>query len=115
MDLKIWLGKKDILYILDHTMHLVKATLIDLKKPEEVANRVIEMWFSQGMPRIMEVLTDNGNEFTGQDTISKTCQKLNIKHETTARYNPQQNSAYESIHAVIKIVIKYRADNGSRQ
>ena len=89
------------MYILDHATHLVKAALIDSKKPEEVANRVIEMWYGQGMPRIKKVLNENGNEFTGQDTISKACQKLNIKHETTAGYNPQQNGACERIHAVI--------------
>ena len=91
------MGKKDILYILDHATHLVKARLIHSKKPEEVANRVIEMWFSQGMPQIKKVLTDNGNEFTGQDTISKTCQKVNNKNKTTAGYNPQQNDACEHI------------------
>ena len=46
MDLKIRKpsGKKDILYILDHATHLVKSSLIDTKRPEEIADKVLRMW-----------------------------------------------------------------------
>ena len=101
MDLKIRPGRKDILYILDHATHYVKADFIDSKMPEEIANKIIEMWFSAGLPRIKKMISDNGNEFTGEHTMSAACQKLNIKHETTAAYTPQQNGACERIHAVI--------------
>ena len=95
MDLKIRHGRKDVLYVLDHATHHVKSTLIDSKKPEEIANKLIEMWYCLGLPRIKKVISDNGTEFTGQDTISAACQKLNIKHETTAAYTPQQNGVCE--------------------
>ena len=101
MDLKIRQGGKYILYVLDQATHHVKLTLIDSKKPEEIANKLIEMWYCLGLPRIKKVVSDNGTEFTGKDTISAACQKLNIKHETTAAYTPQQNGACERVHAVV--------------
>ena len=43
MDLKIrhTKGKKDILYLLDNATHLVKASLIDTKRPEEIGQKVL--------------------------------------------------------------------------
>ena len=53
-----------------------------------------------GLPRIKKILTDNGTEFVGKN-LSTLCQRLNIRHETTAAYNPQKNGAIERIHSVI--------------
>ena len=52
------------------------------------------------MPFIKCVLSDNGKEFTEAPMI-QMMEMLNIKHEVTAAYTPQQNGGIERIHAIV--------------
>ena len=101
MDLKIrTTNGKDILYILDHATSFILATLINNKKPETIAAAVNRVWYAHGMPFIKCVLSDNGKEFTEAPMI-QMMEMLNIKHEVTAAYTPQQNGGIERIHAIV--------------
>lgn len=105
MDLKVRSrnGKgRDILYLLDHATSFIVAEFISNKKPETIASSINHLWFAWSMPFINSALSDNGSEFTNSPMI-EVLEMLNIKHEVTAGFTPQQNGGIERIHAVVDL------------
>ena len=104
-DLKIRSAKgkgRDILYLLDHATSFILAEFISNKKPETIAKVLNNMWYSRSFPFIKTLLSDNGNEFTGSPMI-EVLEMLNVKHEVTAGFTPQQNGGVERIHAIVDL------------
>ena len=101
MDLKISSGKdKNILYILDLFSNFVVAEIIDSKKPEHIAEKLLQSWYSKGFPNIGTLVTDCGNEFISGEMIH-LCERLNIRHRTGPPRTPQYNGQCERIHAIV--------------
>ena len=100
-DLKIRTGKgkRDVLWIVDLATGFARSTIINNKTPEEVSKKLISAWYGAGYPRIEELITDNGPEFTDQP-FTQLLQRLNIKHTVTSGYTPEQNGVCERIHGI---------------
>ena len=101
MDLKISSGTdKDILYVLDLFSNFVVAEIIDSKRPEHIAEKLMQSWYSKGFPNIGTLVTDCGNEFISGEMVH-LCEKLNIRHRTGPPRTPQYNGQCERIHAIV--------------
>ena len=102
-DLKI-AGKnssdKDILYIIDMFSNYVLADTIDSKRPAQIVEKFLELWYSRGLPRIKTLITDCGSEFLGND-MERFVEHLNIKHITTVPRTPAMNGQCERVHALV--------------
>ena len=114
-DLKIRSAKgkgRDILYLLDHATSFILAEFIPNKKPETIAKVLNNMWYSRSFPFIKTLLSDNGNEFTGSPMI-EVLEMLNVKHEVTAGFTPQQNGGVERIHAIVDLNMEMLMDGST--
>ena len=101
MDLKISSGNdKNILYILDLFSNFVVAEMIDSKKPEHIAEKLLQSWYSKGFPNIGTLVSDCGSEFISGEMIH-LCERLNIRHRTGPPRTPQYNGQCERIHAIV--------------
>ena len=100
------------MYILDHATSFILADFIPNKKPETIARILNNVWFSRSFPFIKTLLSDNGNEFTGSPMI-EVLEMLNVKHEVTAGYTPQQNGGIERIHAVVDLNMEMLMDGSN--
>ena len=101
VDLKISSGnEKNILYILDLFSNFVVAELIDSKKPEHIAEKLLDCWYAKGFPNIATLVSDCGNEFISGEMVH-LCERLNIRHRTGPPRTPQYNGQCERIHAIV--------------
>ena len=100
MDLKISEGSEaNILYMVDVATSYVLAVVIENKTPAHIAQKIFEKWYGNSYPRIKQIITDNGLEFTGGPMV-EFMQYMNIKHKTSVALTPEQNGVCERIHAV---------------
>ena len=93
-------GRKDILYMMDHATSFIVASFIENKKPETIATAIVNSWFGRSLPFIKTLLSDNGSEFVASPMI-EVLELLNIRHEVTAGFTPQQNGSVERAHAIV--------------
>ena len=81
MDLKISEGSEaNILYMVDVATSYVLAVVIENKTPAHIAQKIFEKWYGNSYPRIKQIITDNGLEFTGGPMV-EFMQYMNIKHK----------------------------------
>ena len=103
MDLKKWKDKW-ILHIIDVWSRYTMSVIILRKTAREVLNKVLQYWISVfGIMRC--VLTDNGGEFTSEET-REVASILDVKLCTTAADSPFQNGLCERNHAVIDNMLR---------
>ena len=100
IDLKIRHGDRPILYAVDNATNYVAACILDNKTPEEVATKFVRLWFGRGLPCILNLVSDNGLEFTGKPMID-LLRQLGINHIVGSPYHPEQNGLMERIHAIV--------------
>jgi transposase InsO family protein len=86
-------GKKFVLTMTDAFTKFAKATVIDNKSAQTVAQAIFDTWISFiGVPH--QIHTDQGKEFVNE--VCKTlCTELLITHTKTAAYHPQANAQAE--------------------
>jgi transposase InsO family protein len=86
-------GKKFVLTMTDAFTKFAKATVIDNKSAQTVAQAIFDTWISFiGVPH--QIHTDQGKEFVNE--VCKTlCTELLITHTRTAAYHPQANAQAE--------------------
>ena len=99
MDLKKWRGKW-ILHMIDMFSRFSVSVFIDRKRPSEVINKVFLCWIGAGFGVMESMLTDNGGEFSSDET-REVASILNIEVCTTAAESPFQNGLCERNHAVV--------------
>ena len=102
MDLKIWKGKP-ILYMIDCFTRYTVATFIKAKTPEEVVRAFMTHWVRY-FQKPSEIITDQGNEFTGS-IMMEAMSKLDIICHTTAAYSPWSNGLCERNHYLVDNIL----------
>ena len=109
MDIKFLNGKM-ILHLIDHLTRYSAAALLNSKKPEEIVNKIFQIWICVFGPP-SKFLSDNGGEFNN-DLFRELCGKYNIIVKTTAAEAPWSNGLCERHNAVLAdTVIKTMADS----
>ena len=101
-DLKIRSNGKSILYLTDYATSFTLATLIDTKTCKEITEKIIMLWYGQGLPRIGMLLTDNGLEFNGIQ-LNEFLSRFNTVKRNTSPYHPEMNGKCERIHALVDL------------
>jgi Integrase core domain len=97
-------NKKFILCLTDAFTEYVELVTIPNKEAFTVATAILNWGICRfGLP--LEVVTDQGKEFTNQ-MAQQLLKSLNIKHTTTSSYHPQCNSQAEVCN---KTIAKYLA------
>ncbi len=89
---------------IDTITNLVKIAQIFEKSSYHVATRFEHTWLSQ-YPKPMQVIHDNGAEFT-RFAFQHLLRLLNIKPVPTTNKNPQANAIFEQIHQTVATVLK---------
>ena len=109
MDLKKFQGRW-ILHLIDHLSRFSAACFLQSKNPEEVIDKIFQIWISIfGPPK--RFLSDNGGEFSNQQFHS-LCESFNITVMTTAAEAPWSNGLCERHNAVLADMLeKTVADN----
>ncbi len=102
MDLKIWKGKP-ILYMIDCFTRYTVATFLKSKTPEEVVRAFMTHWVRY-FQKPREIITDQGNEFTGS-IMMEAMSKLDIICHTTAAYSPWSNGLCERNHYLVDNIL----------
>ena len=102
----------DILYMLDHATSFIFAEFNPNKKPEAIARVLNNMWYARSFPYSKTLLSDNGNGFNGSPMI-EVLEMLNVKHEVTAGFTPQQNGLVERIHAIVDLNMEMLMDGST--
>ena len=102
MDLKIWKGKP-ILYMIDCFTRYTVATFLKSKTPEEVVRAFMTHWVRY-FQKPREIITDQGNEFTGS-IMMEAMSKLDIICHTTAAYSPWSNGLCERNHYLVDSIL----------
>lgn len=98
MDLKSWSGRW-ILHIIDMWSRLTVSKFIPRKKPSDVIDTIMLHWVGAGYGVMQAMLTDNGGEFTSEES-REVASILNVQVCTTAAESPFQNGLCERVHAV---------------
>lgn len=75
------------------------SVFIERKKPGEVIDKIMTHWVGAGFGVMEAILTDNGGEFSSDET-REVASILNVEVCTTAAQSPFQNGLCERIHAV---------------
>ena len=101
-DLKIRSDGKSILYLVDYATSFVLATFIDSKSCTEITEKIIMMWYGNGLPRIGMLLTDNGAEFNGIQ-LNEFLSRFNTVKRNTSPYHPEMNGKCERIHGLVDL------------
>ena len=73
---------------------LTVSKLIDRKKPSEVIDKIMIHWVGAGFGIMQSILSDNGGEFSSDETREVTS-VLNVEVCTTAAESPFQNGLCE--------------------
>ncbi len=102
MDLKIWKGIP-ILYMIDCFTRFTVGTILKAKTPEEVVRAFMTHWVRY-FQKPKEIITDQGNEFTGS-IMMEAMSKLDITIHTTAAYSPWSNGLCERNHALVDSIL----------
>ena len=98
MDLKKW-GNKWILHLIDMWSRFTVSVFINRKTPNEIIDKIMMHWIGAGFGVMESVFTDNGGEFSSEET-REVSSILNIEVATTAADSPFQNGLCEKIHSV---------------
>ena len=110
MDLKQW-EDRWILHLIDMFTRLTVSVFVQRKKPDEIINKIMTHWVGAGFGVMEGILTDNGGEFSSEET-REVCSVLNVVAATTAAQSPFQNGLCERVHSVTDMMLlKLRADN----
>ena len=108
MDIKFLNGKM-ILHLIDHLTRYSAAAILSSKKPEEIINKIFQIWISVFGPP-SKFFSDNGGEFNNE-LFRTLCEKYNITVKTTAAEAPWSNGLCERHNAVLaETVLKTMAD-----
>ena len=78
---------------------LTISVFIDRKMPSIIIDNIMLHWVGAGFGIMESILTDNGGEFSSEET-REVASILNIEVCTTAAYSPFQNGLCERIHSV---------------
>ena len=106
MDLKMFEGKW-ILHLIDHLSRFSAASFINSKNPEEIIQKIFEIWISVfGPPQ--RFLSDNGGEFINKQFLDM-CEQFNITVMTTAAEAPWSNGLCERHNAVLADMLQKTA------
>ena len=98
MDLKKW-GSRWILHLVDMWSRLTVSVFIERKKQTDVIDKIMQHWIGAGLGVTEGILSDNGSEFSAEET-RKVASLLNLEVCTTAANSPFQNGLCERIHYV---------------
>ena len=101
-DLKIRSNGKSILYLVDYATSYALATFIDTKTCREITEKIIMLWYGNGLPRIGMLLTDNGLEFNGIQ-LNEFLSRFNTVKRNTSPYHPEMNGKCERIHSLVDL------------
>jgi putative transposase len=92
-------GKKFILVITDAFTKYVELVATENKEADTIANHIFNNWICRfGIP--VELVTDQGKEFTAQ-VCSRLWSKLEMIHSTTTARHPQTNAQAEVVNKTI--------------
>ena len=103
--------KKFILCLNDAFTKYVKLVMIPNKKAFTVATAILNRWIC-GFGLHLEIVTDQGKEFTNQ-MASQLFKNLDIRHSTTSSYHPQCNSQAEVCNKTIAKYISAFVDSST--
>lgn len=103
MDLKKW-GDKWILHMIDMFTRFSVSVFISRKRPSDVIDKVMKCWVGAGFGVMQAVLTDNGGEFSSDET-REFASILDVRVCTTAANSPFQNGLCERNHAVVDMML----------
>ena len=103
MDLKKWRNRW-ILHLTDMFSRFSVYVFIDIKKPSEVIDKIMTCWIGAAFGVMESILTDNGGEFSSDET-REVASILNVEVCTTAAESPFQNGLCERNHAVTDMML----------
>ncbi len=86
------------------TTNLVILVCIDTKSSNAIAGKFVKTWLAQ-YPRLVQVVHDNGGEFTRYAFARLRC-GLGIKDVPTTNKNPWSNAIYKHMHQTMVAVLK---------
>ena len=110
MDIKFLNGKM-ILHLIDHLSRYSAAAIINSKRPDEIVNKIFQIWISVFGPP-SKFFSDNGGEFNNEK-FREMCERFNITVKTTAAEAPWSNGLCERHNAVLgDMVEKTMAESG---
>ena len=110
MDLKKW-ENKWILHLIDMFTRFTVSVFVERKTPSEIIDKIMLHWVGAGFGVMEGILTDNGGEFSSDET-REVCSVLNVFTNTTAAESPFQNGLCERVHSVTDMMLlKLRADH----
>ncbi len=98
MDLKRWAGEY-ILNLIDMWLRLTVSVFLKHKKPCEVIDKILMHWVGAGYGLMGAILSDNGEEFSS-DESKEVASVLNMILLTTAAESPFQNGLCEREHSI---------------
>ncbi len=107
----LWTAKADhfngefyALTYIDTFTNLVELVCIDTKSSDAIARKFENTWLAK-YPRLVQVVHDNGGNFTGY-AFASLLHVLRIKDISTTSKNPQLNAVCEHIHQTMATVLK---------
>ena len=101
-DLKSW-KTGWILHLIDMHTRYTRSVPVTRKKATEILDRILKDWVAIfGVMR--KLLTDNGGEFTAEET-REVASHLNVVKYTTAAEAPWQNGLCEKVHQVTDMIL----------
>ena len=110
MDLKQW-QRKWILHLVDMFTRFTVSVFIERKRTSDVIDKIMMNWVGAGFGVMEGILTDNGGEFSSDET-REVSSILNVILNTTAAESPFQNGLCERIHAVTDtMLLKLQAEH----
>ncbi len=86
------------------TTNLVILVCIDTKSSNAIARKFVNIWLTQ-YPRLVQVVHDNGGEFT-RYAFAHLLFGLGIKDVPTTNKNPHSNATYKHMHQTMVTVLK---------
>ena len=98
MDLKMIDGHW-VLHLIDHVSRFSAASFVSSKKPEEIIQKIFEIWITVFGPP-SKFFSDNGGEFNNEK-FRTFCESMNITIKTTAAESPWSNGLCERHNAVL--------------
>ena len=103
MDLKTWKSGLWILHMIDVHSRYTRSVFVDRKLSTSINDAVLTNWVAI-FGVMKKLLTDNGGEFTAEETREITS-NLNVIKLTTAAESPWQNGLCERVHQVTDMIL----------
>ena len=103
MDLKKW-DKEHILHMIDMWSRFTVSVFIKRKKPSVVVDKIMMHWVGAGFGVMEAIMSDNGGEFSSEET-REVASILNITVHTTGAECPFQNGLCERVHHVTDVML----------